>query len=56
MDKLSSLLCSFDDLPCGDFVSPNFTVINVDHCFPDKVEGNMNNITNPLFRKNIAHK
>jgi hypothetical protein len=47
--------CKHSDLPQGDYVSPNFVVIKADPCFPNKKLGNMDNITNPDFRKHIKH-
>eukprot|EP01128_Nolandella_sp_AFSM9_P000217 TRINITY_DN10392_c0_g1_i1.p1 TRINITY_DN10392_c0_g1~~TRINITY_DN10392_c0_g1_i1.p1 ORF type:complete len:279 (+),score=19.17 TRINITY_DN10392_c0_g1_i1:87-923(+) len=43
------------DLPPGDYVSPNFQVVRVERCFPKLIRGNLQSITNPLFRKHIAH-
>jgi hypothetical protein len=45
-----------EKLPTGDYVSPTFEiVVNVDSCFPNKTLGNVNDISNPNFRKHINH-
>lgn len=57
VDLIKKFEASKDSFPEGDYVSPTFEYfVNVDSCFPQKMVGNVDAITNPLFRKHIEHK
>lgn len=57
VDLIKKFEVSKDSFPEGDYVSPTFEYfVNVDSCFPQKMVGNVDAITNPLFRKHIEHK
>lgn len=57
VDLMKKFEVSKDSFPEGDYVSPTFEhFVNVDSCFPQKMVGNVDAITNPLFRKHIEHK
>ena len=44
-----------EDLAPGDYASPKLILIKPDPCFPQMVVGNVDNIRDPLFRREIAH-
>lgn len=55
MEAVNRFSVSRDSFGPGDYVSPSFSAVNVDACFPAKMLGDMASISNPLFRKHIAH-
>jgi len=55
-DNISKFAVTKDSFNEGEYVSSSFPcVVNVDSCFPQKIQGNLDSISNPLFRKNIKH-
>ncbi|MGB3534838.1 MAG: CmcI family methyltransferase [Microcoleaceae cyanobacterium] len=42
-------------LPAGDYISPNLTVIQLDHCFPNLTIGDKHTNSWPYLRREIPH-
>eukprot|EP01125_Pyxidicula_operculata_P002600 TRINITY_DN12459_c0_g1_i1.p1 TRINITY_DN12459_c0_g1~~TRINITY_DN12459_c0_g1_i1.p1 ORF type:complete len:269 (-),score=9.22 TRINITY_DN12459_c0_g1_i1:2-808(-) len=54
-DLWKSFATTLENLPKQDYVSPNFTVICADKCFPQMIPGDTKIVTNPEFRKQYDH-